>query len=122
MNVFGNILWFVLGGLIFGLLYIFAGLFYCITIIGIPMGYQLMKLGVFVMFPFGKEPEFREPQMSLLNSILNIIWILLGGIELSIAHLVFGAVCCLTIIGIPFGKQHFKMAKFALLPFGQCGI
>ncbi len=121
MNLFANILWLLLGGLVLGLVYILAGLFWCVTIVGIPFGYQLMKLGVFVLTPFGHEPTFAEPQLGLLNAILNIIWIVCGGIELTLAHLVVGVVLCITVVGIPFGLQHFKMAKYALLPFGQFG-
>ena len=119
MTIFANILWFLLGGFILGLCYIFCGILFCITIVGAPFGFQLMKLGAFMMAPFGREPIFSEPQMGCLNSVLNIVWILLGGLELSLAHLVLGAVLCLTIIGIPFGRQHFKMVRYALVPFGQ---
>ena len=119
MKVFANILWFLLGGLLLGLWDLLSGVLYCITIIGIPFGVQLMKLGIFMMAPFGREPVFAEPMMGFWNTVLNIIWICLGGVELAVTHLVLGAVLCLTIIGIPFGRQHFKMVKYALLPFGQ---
>ena len=119
MSLLGNIIWFVFGGLILGLAYIFFGLLYCITIVGIPFGYQLMKIGLYAMHPFGKSPTFDPVPMGCLSLVFNILWIIFGGIELAIAHLIVGAVFCVTIIGIPFGMQHFKLAKLAILPFGQ---
>ena len=118
MSLLGNIIWFVFGGLILGLVYIFFGLLYCITIVGIPFGYQLMKIGLYAMHPFGKSPTFDPVPMGCLSLAFNILWIIFGGIELAIAHLIVGAVFCITIIGIPFGLQCFKMAKLSLLPFG----
>ena len=119
MSLLGNIIWFVFGGLLLGLAYIFFGLLYCITIVGIPFGYQLMKIGFYAMHPFGKSPTFDPVPMGCLSLVFNILWIIFGGIELAIAHLIVGAVLCVTIIGIPFGMQHFKLAKLAILPFGQ---
>lgn len=119
MSLLGNIIWFVFGGLILGLAYIVFGLLYCLTIVGIPFGYQLMKIGLYAMHPFGKTPIFDPIPMGCLSLVLNIIWIVFGGIELAIAHLVVGVFFCITIIGIPFGLQHFKLAKLAILPFGQ---
>lgn len=118
MSLLGNVIWFVFGGLLMGLGYLFMGLLYCLTIIGMPLGFQLIKIGVFAMLPFGREPVFSS-SMGCLNLVLNIIWIFFGGIELAVGHLLLGAIFCLTIIGIPFGMQHFKLAKIALLPFGQ---
>ena len=119
MSLLGNIIWFVFGGLLLGLAYIFFGLLYCITIVGIPFGYQLMKIGFYAMHPFGKSPTFDPVPMGCLSLVFNILWIIFGGIELAIAHLIVGTVFCVTIIGIPFGMQHFKLAKLAILPFGQ---
>ena len=119
MSLLGNIIWFVFGGLLLGLAYIFFGLLYCITIVGIPFGYQLMKIGFYAMHPFGKSPTFDPVPMGCLSLVFNILWIIFSGIELAIAHLIVGAVFCVTIIGIPFGMQHFKLAKLAILPFGQ---
>lgn len=122
MSFLGNILWFLLGGFLMGLLYILLGLAYCITIVGIPFGYQLMKIGVFVFHPFGRTPEFRINQPNFLRIIFNIIWIVLGGIQLSILHCVLGILCCITIIGIPFGLQHFKLVRITFLPFGTSSM
>lgn len=119
MSILGNILWFILGGFLLGMGYILVGFLFCITIIGIPFGYQLMKLGVLAMFPFGQTPEFDPMSMGCLSLVFNILWILIGGIELALAHVALGLIFCVTIIGIPFGLQHFKLAKLALMPFGQ---
>lgn len=118
MSILGNILWFILGGFLLGMGYILVGFLFCITIIGIPFGYQLMKLGVLAMFPFGQTPEFDPMPMGCLSLVFNILWILIGGIELALAHVAIGLIFCVTIIGIPFGLQHFKLAKLALMPFG----
>lgn len=119
MSLLGNILWFILGGFLLGLLYILIGVLYCITIIGIPFGYQLMKIGVYVMWPFGRSIEFDKGEPGCLSMAFNIIWILCGWLELALMHIVIGCILCITIIGIPFGIQHFKIAKLAFLPFGQ---
>lgn len=119
MSILGNILWFILGGFLLGMGYILVGFLFCITIIGIPFGYQLMKLGVLAMFPFGQTPVFDPMPMGCLSLVFNILWILIGGIELALAHVALGLIFCVTIIGIPFGLQHFKLAKLALMPFGQ---
>jgi uncharacterized membrane protein YccF (DUF307 family) len=119
MSLLGNILWFILGGFLLGLLYILIGVLYCITIIGIPFGYQLMKIGVYVMWPFGRSIEFDKGEPGCLSMAFNIIWVLCGWLELALMHIVIGCILCITIIGIPFGIQHFKIAKLAFLPFGQ---
>ena len=119
MSILGNIIWFIFGGCMMGLGYIGVGLLYCLTIIGIPFGFQLMKLGLFAMFPFGQAPEFPPRPMGCFSLLFNIIWILFGGIELALGHLLWGILFCLTVIGIPFGIQHFKLAKLALMPFSQ---
>lgn len=119
MNFLGNILWFVLGGFIISLYYFLAGLLFCLTIIGIPFGVQLIKLAGFALWPFGHDIQSDTNDGGCLSIIMNVIWILVGGIEIAVLHLTFGAVLCITIIGIPFGMQHFKMALLALIPFGK---
>ena len=119
MSVLGNLLWLILGGFVLGLLYLLLGLIYCLTIIGIPFGYQLIKIGLFAMLPFGREPDAFGAVSGCMTVGFNILWILFGGIELALAHLVLGVLFCITIIGIPFGMQHFKLMKLALFPFGQ---
>ena len=119
MSLIGNIIWLILGGFILGLVYMFMGLLFCVTIVGIPFGYQLIKIGLLAMLPFGQEPQFPPLPMGCLSLLFNIIWILFGGIELAIAHLALGLLFCITIVGIPFGMQHFKLAKLAIMPFSQ---
>ncbi len=115
MGCLGNILWFLFGGLWQGLGWVLAGVFWCITIIGIPIGKQCFKLANLTFFPFGKEVEYGGGTISL---VANIFWIILSGIPLAVAALLNGALLCITIIGIPFGLQCFKIAKLALSPFG----
>lgn len=119
MKFLGNLLWLVLGGLIVALYYYFMGLLFCITIIGIPFGVQLFKIGTFALWPFGHEVIPGPNDSGCLAIIMNVIWIIFGGVEIALTHLTFGVICCITIIGIPFGMQHFKMALLALVPFGK---
>jgi len=121
MNTLGNILWFILGGFLAAVIYFIAGLLMCITVIGIPFGVQLFKFGVFTLMPFGREVT-SNGNSGCLTLIFNVLWILCGWWEVALVHFVFGLVCCITIIGIPFGVQHFKIAGFALLPFGRTFI
>lgn len=111
----GNLLWFLLIGLISGLLWALFGAFWCITIIGIPVGVQCFKMAKLTFFPFGKEIIYGNSTFSFL---VNILWLLLSGWELALYYLVMGLICCITIIGIPAGLQCFKMAKLSLMPFG----
>ena len=119
MKFIGNILWLILGGLLVSLYYFLVGLVFCMTIIGIPFGIQLMKMGVFSLWPFGSEVQPDTNDGGCLSIIMNVIWILVGGVEITMLHLTFGLFCCITIVGIPFGVQHFKMALLALIPFGK---
>ena len=119
MKFLGNILWLLLGGLIIAVYYFFVGLLFCITIIGIPFGLQLMKIGSFALWPFGHEAVSDTNDGGCLAILMNVLWILFGGIEKALLHVTFGVICCLTIVGIPFGMQHFKMTILALVPFGK---
>lgn len=119
MKFIGNILWLILGGLLVAIYYWFIGLLICITIIGIPFGVQLFKIGSFALWPFGHEIQSGPNDSGCLSILMNVIWILVGGIEIAVLHLGFGLICCITIVGIPFGIQHFKMALLALMPFGK---
>lgn len=119
MKFIGNILWLILGGILVALYYWIVGLVFCVTIIGIPFGLQLIKIGLLALWPFGHEIQPGPNDTGCLSIIMNVIWIVVGGIEITMLHLTFGAVCCLTIVGIPFGIQHFKMALLALMPFGK---
>lgn len=115
MNVLMNIIWFILGGFISFISWGVIGILWCMTIVGIPVGMQCFKFAKMGAAPFGKEIQFSDSGASLL---INIVWILLGGLALALEEIVLGAIFCVTIIGIPFGLQHFKHAKLALLPFG----
>ena len=115
MSCLGNIIWFIFGGLIMGAGWLIAGCIWCITIVGIPLGKQCFKFAKLSFFPFGKEVEYGGGTVSLF---LNIIWLLISGIPLALEAGICGCIFCVTIIGIPFGKQCFKIAKLALMPFG----
>jgi uncharacterized membrane protein YccF (DUF307 family) len=119
MRILGNILWLLLGGIITALEYFISSIILMITIIGIPFGIQTLKLGVLALWPFGKTTIQSERSSGCLYIIFNIIWILIGGIWIALSHLVFGLILYITIIGIPFGNQHFKLAGLALTPFGR---
>ena len=115
MSCLGNLIWFLVGGVWQGLSWLFAGLLWCITIVGIPIGLQCFKFASLAFFPFGKEVRYGGGAVS---TIVNIIWLLISGIPLAITAVLDGLLLCITIIGIPFGLQCFKMAKLALMPFG----
>lgn len=117
MSLLGNILWILLGGLLGAIGWTLAGVLMCITIIGIPFGMQCFKIAGLTLVPFGR--EVRVGHFGAGGLLGNIIWIVFLGWELCLFHLFCGIALCITIIGIPFGKQHFKLAQLALLPFGS---
>ncbi len=119
MSVLGNIIWLIFGGFLAGLGYIIGGLALCFTIVGIPFGLQTIKLGLATFAPFGREVREFENANHVGNAIFNMIWIILFGWEIALAHLIHGLVLAVTIIGLPFAKQHFKLIPLALLPFGR---
>lgn len=119
MSLLMNILWILMGGICIAVEYIVASIGMMVTIIGIPFGIQTLKLSLLALCPFGKEVQSTPQAGGCLSIIMNILWILMGGIWISLSHLAFGIVLCITIIGIPFGKQHFKLAGLALNPFGK---
>lgn len=115
MGILGNIIWFLCGGLWQGLSWMLAGVLWCITIIGIPIGLQCFKFAALVFFPFGKDIRYGGNAVSV---IANVFWTILSGIPLALIAVLNGLLLCCTIIGIPFGLQCFKIAKLALCPFG----
>ncbi len=120
MRFLGNLVWIIFGGgLILFLFYLLGGVVMCITIVGIPFGIQAFKLSTLALVPFGKEIVTKEKPSGFVALLMNIIWILLPGLEIAITHFVFGLVMAITIVGIPFAKQHIKLAALALLPFGH---
>lgn len=116
MSFFGNIIWLIFGGFLAGLGYIFGGLLLCLTIVGIPFGLQSIRLGVATFAPFGKD-VVEERSEGPLQLLFDVIWILLFGWEIAIAHLTGGLLLFITIIGIPFARQHFKLIPVSLFPF-----
>lgn len=115
MKLIGNILWFVFGGFISGLAWLVSGVIWCITIVGIPYGRQCFKFAKLSFFPFGKEVVYGGGAFS---TIANVIWLIFFGIWMALGNLIIGLLWCITIVGIPFGKQFFKIAKLSLTPFG----
>ncbi len=119
MKILGNLLWMIFGGLEAAIAYFAGSLSLAITIIGIPAAIQTFKIGLLCLWPFGSQVTKKEETTGCLNTVLNIIWIIFGGLWAWLMHIVFGTLLMITIIGIPFGKQHYKMAKLSLAPFGK---
>lgn len=119
MKVIGNIIWIIMGGLAVAMEYFVAGISLCCTIVGIPFGVQMFKLGLMALLPFGQQSVTAPSGTGCIYSIFNVLWMCTGGLVIACTHLVFGILLCVTIIGIPFGKQHFKLMSLALWPFGK---
>ena len=119
MGCLMNILWLLFGGILTAVEYLISSLLLMITIVGIPFGMQTLKMASLALWPFGKEVRSGSHSDGCLYVLMNVLWLLLGGIWICVSHLVFGAILCITIIGIPFGLQHFKLASVALMPFGK---
>lgn len=119
MNLIGNLIWLVFGGLFAALGYIFGGFILCLTIVGIPFGLQCFKIAGLVLWPFGRKVVPARHGMGCLSLFCNIIWLICGGLYTAIVHLVFAAILFITIIGIPFARQHLKLMELSLMPFGR---
>jgi len=119
MRFLGNIIWLVFGGIFIAIEYVIASLLLMVTIIGIPFGLQTLKLAALALWPFGTTHVTTENATGCLSTIMNIIWLLIGGIWIALSHAIFGLLFFITIVGIPFGRQHFKLASIALSPFGK---
>jgi uncharacterized membrane protein YccF (DUF307 family) len=115
MNFIGNLIWIICGGLFSAIGWWITGVLWCITIVGIPVGLQCFKLSSISLNPFGKEIVNEGGTFSFL---VNIVWLLVSGLELAVGNLLIGCLLCITIVGIPFGLQFFKIARLALFPFG----
>ena len=113
-----NLIWFILGGVLVFFCYLVGGLVLCLTLVGIPFGIQLLKLSLLGAAPFGKEVDTHNSAGNIPNILLNVLWWVFGGIEVAVIHLVLSLVFAVTIIGLPFAKQHIKLLKLALVPFG----
>ncbi len=119
MSLIGNIIWLVFGGFISGVAYIIGGISLCLTIIGIPFGLKAIQLGLSTFLPFGKDVIEQPDANSTLAMIFNIIWLIVFGWGIALNHLVWGLILAITIVGLPFARQHFKLMILALLPFGR---
>ncbi len=119
MNILLNIVWFVFGGLMIAIEYAISSILMMITIIGIPFGLQTMKLATVALWPFGTDITSDCRSSGCIAGIMNVIWWFLGGFVIALTHLGWGLLFCITIVGIPFGLQHFKLMKLALFPFGK---
>lgn len=119
MNLIGNLIWLIFGGLAAALGYILGGFILCLTVIGIPFGMQCFKIAGLVLWPFGKQVVSTGSNMGCLSVLCNIIWIIFGGLYTAVVHLVFAFLLAITIIGIPFARQHLKLVELSLMPFGK---
>lgn len=119
MTLLGNLIWLIFGGLLSGLAYIIGGVALCLTIIGIPFGVQQIKLGIATFAPFGREVVEAEQANSFLRLVFNLLWIVVFGWEIAVIHLFHALFLAITIIGLPFAKQHVKLVPLSLLPFGR---
>ena len=115
LSLAGNLVWLLCGGLISSICWLIAGLLWCVTVVGIPIGAQCFKFAKLSLSPFGKDVVYEGGAVSFL---VNVIWFFVSGIELALVHFILGVLLSVTIIGIPFGKQFFKYAKLSLAPFG----
>ena len=119
MSLLGNLVFFIFGGFLIFLGYVLGGILLCITIVGSPFGIMCFRLAGGVIAPFGREVRSTEPPGGVLAVIMNIIWIILPGLELAIMHLVLALLFAVTIIGLPIAAQHMKLVPLALMPFGH---
>ena len=119
MKLIGNIIWLIFGGAMIAVEYFVGAAMLCLTVIGIPFGYQTFKMGLLALWPFGRRVVCHPAEPGCLSVVMNILWICTGGICIAISHLLWGILLCITIAGIPFGKQHFKLMSLALTPFGK---
>ncbi len=126
MRSIGNFIWFILGGILMGLAWWLVGLLAFLSIVGIPWGKACFVIGQFTFFPFGKEAISRKELKQKddigtggLGMLGNVVWFVFAGVWLAIGHLLSAVLCLITIIGIPFGIQHLKLAGIALAPIGK---
>jgi uncharacterized membrane protein YccF (DUF307 family) len=119
MSILGNLVWLIFGGIIIAIEYFVGSILLMITIVGIPFGIQTLKMGALAIWPFGRDTRVHARASGCLYILMNLIWLLCGGIWIALTHALFGLLLCITIIGIPFGLQHFKLTAVALNPFGR---
>lgn len=119
MNLLLNIIWIVFGGFMIAVEYVLSSVAMMLTVIGIPFGLQTLKLAQVALWPFGTDISNNGWPSGCLAGIMNIIWWFLGGFVIALTHLAWGLLFCITVVGIPFGMQHFKLMMLALFPFGK---
>lgn len=119
MKILGNIIWLIFGGVVIAIEYVVASIGLMITIIGIPFGLQSLKMAELALFPFGSKLKKNETSSGCISTLMNVIWFFIGGLPIALTHLLFGLLFYISIIGIPFGNQHFKLMKLAFTPFGK---
>ena len=119
MKILGNLIWLIFGGIIIAIEYFIGSIILMITIIGIPFGLQTLKMASLAVWPFGRDTRVQARASGCLYILMNVIWLFTGGLWIALTHAIFGLLLCITIIGIPFGLQHFKLTAIALAPFGR---
>lgn len=121
MNIFLNIIWIVFGGFMIALEYVISSVAMMVTIVGIPFGLQTFKLAIVALAPFGTDVQPGNAGMGVgcLNVVMNVIWWFVGGIPIALTHLLWGLFFCITVVGIPFAMQHFKLMRLAMFSFGK---
>jgi uncharacterized membrane protein YccF (DUF307 family) len=119
MRLLGNLVWLIFGGIIIAIEYFIGSLILIITIVGIPFGIQTLKMAALAIWPFGRDTRMHERSSGCLYILMNVLWLITGGLWIAATHAIFGVILCITIIGIPFGLLHFKLTAIALSPFGR---
>lgn len=119
MKTFGNIIWIVFGGIFIAIEYFIASITLMVTVIGIPFGLQSLKLAELALFPFSRKIVEDKTSSGCISVLMDIIWFFVGGLPIALTHLLFGVLFYITVIGIPFGNQHFKLMHLAFIPFGK---
>lgn len=119
MNCLGNIIWIIFGGFFAGIGYIIGGILLCVTVVGYPFGVQAIKLGISIFAPFGLNILDNAEAGTMSSTILNIIWAIFVGWEIAVAHLIAAFILTITIVGIPFAKQHIRLIPLSIAPFGK---
>ncbi len=123
MTLFLNVLWFIFGGgLVAGIAWLFVGFILGVTVVGIPFAFAAFRIAGFAAWPFGRtlvdaRTLGEEPVVG--TGLANVLWVIFAGIWLWISHVVAGIAYCLTIIGIPFGFAHFRLAAISFAPLGK---
>lgn len=119
MNLLLNVIWIVFGGFLIAIEYVISSVLLMCTIIGIPFGIQTIKLAQVALIPFGTQVVSSPTSNGCISLLMNVIWWFVGGIPIALTHIGLGLLFCITIVGIPFGIQHFKLAGLAFTPFGK---